>query len=243
MTASANDVLLVEILATRTPVGTADEALGVLSAIVDALPETDGIRCFSRLYQAVTAEVRSAIGAATFRDPSWLDRLDAVFANLYFHALSEFLRASPDTPRAWYPLFETRASGRAPLQFAFAGMNAHINRDLPLALVTVARQTGSDLSRSSPHYQVYVAVNPLLAAVEDRVKKEFLLGPLAVADELLGKVDDVIANFSIAEARAGAWAHGEALFALRETSTLGSTFLDTLDGLVGFASRGLLISL
>src|SRR4051794_17754015 len=106
----ANDVL-VPILA-GTPVSSAAEALSVLGAIVDALPANDGIRAFSRLYQAVTADVRDALGSTTFSNPAWLDRLDAEFANLYFGALTLFVHDSPDTPRAWYPLFVARSEPR-----------------------------------------------------------------------------------------------------------------------------------
>jgi hypothetical protein len=222
-------------------VSSAAEALSVLGAIVDALPANDGIRAFSRLYQAVTADVRDALGSTTFRNPAWLDRLDAEFANLYFRALQLFVQGSEDTPRAWYPLFALRYEPRAALQFAFAGMNAHINRDLPVALVAACKGTGVELSRATPEYRDYVAVNPLLAGVEGRIKSEFLTGGLAVADHLLGRLDDIVANFSVVEARAGAWSHGEALWALLGSPLLSETFLDALDGLVGFASRGLLI--
>jgi hypothetical protein len=224
-------------------VTSANDAAAVLSSLVAALPPGDGIWCFSRLYQAVTDEIRSSLAAATFHDPAWLDRLDAAFANLYFRALSEFADGSPDTPRAWYPLFASRAEPKTALQFALAGMNAHINRDLPVALVAVSSAAGVPLTRATPEYQDYLAVNPLLAAVETRIKAEFLAGPFRVEDRLLGKLNDVIANFSIVEARAGAWSHGEILWALRDDASASAALLDTLDGLVGFASRGLLIEL
>ena len=55
-----------------------------------------------------------------------------------------------DTPSAWVPLFAQRSRrGVAPLQFALAGMNAHINRDLPVALVTTCRELGLDLRDGS----------------------------------------------------------------------------------------------
>jgi hypothetical protein len=242
MSLDAIQQVLTPILA-RTPVHSAADALSVLGSIVDALPPRDGIRAFSRLYQAVTADVRDALGTSTFSNPAWLDRLDAEFANLYFRALRLFVEGGQDTPRAWAPLFATRSEPRAALQFALAGMNAHINRDLPVALVKTCADAGIELSRATPEYRDYLAVNPLLASVEGRIKAEFLTGGLAVADHLLGKLDDVVANFSVVEARAGAWSHGEALWALRGSSPLSTTFLDALDGLVGFASRGLLVAI
>ena len=227
----------------RAPAATVADALAILSSIVETLPPGDGIWCFSRLYQAVTEQIGTSLAQTTFQDHAWLARLDAVFANLYFRALALFLDGSPDTPRAWYPLFAARSEPLTALQFALAGMNAHINRDLPVALVTTCREAGMELSRGTREYTDYIAVNPLLADVEARIKTEFLTGPFAVADQLLGKLDDLVANFSIVEARGGAWSHGEALWALRDQVGLSATLLDTLDGLVGFASRGLLMRL
>ncbi|HVW23793.1 MAG TPA: DUF5995 family protein [Polyangiaceae bacterium] len=227
----------------QTPVNSAADALTVLGAIVDALPPTDGIHCFSRLYQVVTDEVRRSLGQSTFHDPAFMDRLDANFANLYFDAIRLFLDGSPKTPRAWYPLFLARSEPRAALQFAFAGMNAHINRDLPVALVKTYGAAGIELSRTTPEYADYCAINPLLAQVEARIKTEFLTGPVADVDHVFGKVDDLVANFSIVEARAGAWSQGETFWALRKNDAVYATLLDSLDGLVGFASRGLLLAL
>jgi len=53
--------------------------------------------------------------------------------------------------------------------------------------------------------------------------------------------DDAIANWSVAEARRAARAHAETLWALRGVPSASSVFIDTIDGLVGFAGRGLLI--
>jgi Family of unknown function (DUF5995) len=227
----------------RTPVGSARAAFSVLTDLVGALPAGDGIWCFSRLYQAVTDQVRSSIADATFHDPAFLDRLDAAFANLYFSALASYVDDKPDTPRAWYPLFAARSEPKAALQFALAGMNAHINRDLPVALVQACERSGIELARDTPQHADYLAVNPLLATVEARVKTEFLSGQFAVADHLLGRLDDVVANFSVVEARNAAWSHGETFWAIRNNPALTATFLDSLDGLVGLASRGLLVSL
>ena len=58
------------------------------------------------------------------------------------------------------PLFTQRSKkGVAPLQFALAGMNAHINRDLPVALVATCRELGIELRDGSPEQADYVQVN------------------------------------------------------------------------------------
>ena len=232
----------------RTPVATIDEVLARLDEIAAALPAGDGVAAFAKLYGAVTAQVRGAVGgggaAGPFQDPAWLARLDVVFANLFFDALGAFCTNDARTPRAWWPLFSLRSNPAiAPLQFAFAGVNAHINRDLPVALVSTCREMNRPLAKPTPEHADYVAVNPILTAVEQKIKADYLGGALAAADHLAGKLDDRLASWSLIEARAAAWTHGEALWALRGLPGLAAAFLDSLDGLVGFAGRGLLLPL
>jgi Family of unknown function (DUF5995) len=48
---------------------------------------------------------------------------------------------------AWKPLFEARfATGIAPVQFALAGMNAHINRDLSIVVCEACAARGTEPS-------------------------------------------------------------------------------------------------
>ncbi len=54
-------------------------------------------------------------------------------------------------------------------------------------------------------------------------------------------LDDVVANWSVREARAAAWTNGAALWLLRSEATLSRDYVDALDGIVGFAGRGLLV--
>jgi hypothetical protein len=73
------------------------------------------------------------------------------------------------------------------------------------------------------------------------VKKDFLTGELAIADEALGKDDDVIAMCNVERARDAAWATAETLWSLRSSPDLAAAVLHALDGMVGFAGRGLLV--
>ncbi len=104
-------------------------------------------------------------------------------------------------PHAWTPLLEARSSrGIAPLQFAFAGMNAHINRDLPVALVSTCRELGVTLEEGSPQHADFERVNDLLATVEGEVKSQYLTGWLRTLDRLVHRVDridDVVAMWNV----------------------------------------------
>jgi Family of unknown function (DUF5995) len=209
-----------------------------LRAIDASLPATDGVAWFTKLYLRVTEAVEAQLAETRgIRNPVFLSRLDVVFANLYFAALD---RATP--PKAWAPLFEARRAKRiAPIQFALAGMNAHINRDLPVALVATCEELGLDLEHAKPELADFRRVNTLLKKTEREVKVWFATGFVGTVDTALGNVDDRIAMWDVARARDAAWVQARTLWALRPLPPLQRRFLETLDRVVGFAGRGLLV--
>ncbi len=212
-----------------------------MQALDAALPRADGIACFNRLYLAVTRAVEEQARPGAFADPRFVRWLDVVFANLYFAALSNYLRGRGRVPRAWKALFEARArEGVAPIQFALAGMNAHINRDLPIALVSTCRDRRIELLCGSPQHTDFGRIDTLLAETETRVRSEFSHGLVGVADQALGRLDNVLAMWNVRAARRAAWANAETLLALDGVPFVGARFLVTLDRTVGFAGRGLL---
>ena len=143
------------------------------------------------------------------------------------------------------PLFAQRSRrGIAPLQFALAGMNAHINRDLPVALVDTCAELGLRLDDESVQHADYEGVNSLLGEVERRLKPSYLGGWLAAVDRVVHRfhrVDDVVAMWDVARARDAAWTNGRALWALQDDHPLANAFVLTLDRTVGLAGRGLLL--
>jgi hypothetical protein len=186
--------------------------------------------------------VNDELPRGTFADPRFMAKLDVAFANLYFAALRAYVADPATTPRAWAPLFTgRRRRGVAPLQFAFAGMNAHINRDLPAALVSTCRASGVDLLRARRQQRDFLAVNVLLERAEAKVKRSFSTGFAGVVDEALGRDDDRIAMWNVRRARDAAWVNAQALWTLAPFPSLQKRFLATLDRTVGFAGRGLLV--
>jgi hypothetical protein len=217
-----------------------EEVIARLAAIDVSLRPSDGVGCFTRLYLAVTRSVQERLGQATFANPAFLERLDVLFATLYLDAFDAQSASPGNVPHAWAPLFEARGRhGIAPLQFALAGMNAHINRDLPVALVACWRELGlSDTDQAD-----FERVNDVLALVEGNVKQQYLGGHLRLLDKLIHRVDridDVVAMWDIRRAREAAWVNAQALWALRGDKRLAANYLSVLDRSVGLASRGLL---
>lgn len=212
-----------------------------MDAIAAPLPVDDGLARFNELYRAVTRAVAEETRADSYEDPAFISRLDVVFADLYFAAVDDDA-AGREIPKAWAPLFERRREpGIAPLQFAIAGMNAHINHDLAVALVDTCAERGLKIRDDTPQHRDYLAVNATLERVEGEIKTRFLSGAIAHVDQALGTLDDVVANWSVARARDNAWITAQAIRALQDVPFLYKQYMAALARNVGFAGRGLLV--
>jgi Family of unknown function (DUF5995) len=221
------------------------EVIERLRVVESSARPSDGVVCFARLYRQVTEAVSMELTRTTFAAAAFLERLDVVFASLFLDALEAQERDARRVPSAWMPLFAARSKrGIAPLQFALAGMNAHMNRDLPVALVAACEERGVELRTGSPEHSDFEHVNAVLERVEVRVKASYLTGPLATLDRVLHRfhrIDDVVAMWDVRRAREAAWTNAETLWAIRRDEGLRAEFLRALDRMVGFAGRGLLV--
>jgi Family of unknown function (DUF5995) len=230
-----------QLLARRLPSRIPD-VLALMRALEEALPRDDGVTAFLRLYRAVTEAVEQAVRpGGAYADPRFVRWLDVVFANFFFRALRDATAGRSGVPRAWRPLIEARARpGVLPIQFALAGMNAHINRDLPHALVQTWAALDLEPGRAGPQHDDFTRLNLLLEETEAGVKTELAVGALGHVERSLGRVDDVIAMWKVGNAREAAWVNAETLWALRGAPGLRAEYAAALDGMVGFAGRGLL---
>src|SRR5690348_2569611 len=126
----------------NTPQTVAD-VLRLMHRIDAMCMDGDGLKWFNWLYVQVTQAVETRIASAGFSDSAWLAELDVQFAGLYFGALRSALSGEP-SPGCWQALFECRSHAAiARIQFALAGINAHINHDLPQAIVTTCQVTAT----------------------------------------------------------------------------------------------------
>ena len=94
-------------------------------------PEQDHLREFLGTYQRTTLAVGKAVDAGEFEDPDWVERWDVAFAELYLAALD-----APIAPRPWRLAFSAPPE-LPPLRHVLLGINAHVNYDLPQALLAV----------------------------------------------------------------------------------------------------------
>jgi hypothetical protein len=162
-----------------------------------------------------------------------------VFANLYFAA--DGTASAPATvPLAWRPLVEQRASaGIEPIQFALAGMNAHINHDLPLAVVTTCAQLGTAPGDGS-HLADFQKVDQLLDAAEESIRHSFESTVEQDVDGHLQAVNNLVACWTISSARDMAWQNSLVLWALRADHVASTLLTDGLAATTALASRMLL---
>lgn len=217
---------------------------GVIARLreIDAeLPSDDGVAVFNRMYLTVTERIAAVIaapsgGATPFRDSETMAELDVRFANFWLAAYDADAARQAVTP-AWRPLFQARGGGRLPVQYAVAGMNTHIEHDLPIAVVSTCRARGlepEDIHRD------YETVNKVLAQVESPIRRSFLDAIGKDADDRVGPVVHLLSTWNINKARDLSWVTAETIWALSRTSFLRDRFLDGLGHTVGMSSRALL---
>jgi hypothetical protein len=204
------------------------EVIARMRAIDASLGRKDGLAIFDRLYLQVTLAIDAAGTGTDFEDPRFVERLDVVFASLYFDAAAT-ITSGGKCPVAWRPLMETRAQPREPIQFALAGMAAHINHDLPIAVVTTCEQLGLAPDEDSSTHRDYQRVDGLLAKVETQVAGWFDTGLIADVEDVTPKrTDEAIAMFSLVAARDIAWEHAKLLWRVRDNASLRDAFLNLL---------------
>ncbi|MET8700823.1 DUF5995 family protein [Kitasatospora sp. NPDC004723] len=218
------------------PAQSVDEVIERMRAIKARLDPRDGVACFDRMYLRVTELVGERLTAGYFQDQAFIERLDVVFANLYFDAVEADEAGRPVNP-AWQPLFEARGHRKVwPVQFAFAGMNAHINHDLALAVVLtcIERRTTPE---TPPVHADYLKVNELLAQVEAEVRASFEAQIIGVATEQAEPLKHIVASFSIARARDAAWATTQTLWHQRNIRPMYDATLAAVTASTALAGR------
>lgn len=216
-------------------------AITQMEAIEAATPPGDGLACFNRMYLGVTQAVNRELGQRFFAYPAFMTTLDVAFANLYFAAAGAAGNPAA-VPLAWRPLIEQRAvAGIEPVQFALAGMNAHINHDLPLAVVSTCTQLATSPAAGA-HLADYQKVDQLLDAAEQSVRQSFESAPELAVDHHLQAVSNLIASWTINSARDLAWRNSLLLWELRDIPAARELFLDSLAAGTATASRMLLVA-
>lgn len=193
-----------------------DDVVGGLTSIeAQCLTNRDLRGAFVTAYLHITRAIQRAHADQVFSDAEWVERYLVSFGNLYRRALLAYEEERTESvPKSWQIAFDAaRDGGGFVIQHLTLGINAHINHDLPLALVEI----GIDPTREAK-YSDHTLVNTILAEATDAMKRavaESYAPILMRIDRLSGRYGEELPNFSIPKAREHAWSMAVALSATR----------------------------
>jgi hypothetical protein len=240
MDGTATDSQLIAIASGHPPATIAD-VLVVMQKIDSLLPSGDGLRWFNLLYMMVTQKVDSSPPQGGWEDSAWLTRLDVVFAGFYFSAILNWLNNPARVPSSWQALFEARnRPGIERIQFALAGMNAHINHDLALALLQTDTELNLTPGKTSPQHDDFERVNGILEAVLPQALEFLASGVLGELAQDTGKIGKLLAIWDVGAARDLAWDFADHLRCL--TGVTRDSALAAQDQVTGVLGRSLLLA-
>jgi hypothetical protein len=193
-----------------------DALIARMTAQLDELRQAGDARAaFHATYLRTTRAVADALRADAFLDGSWVERWDVAFARLYLDALDAARRGDP-VPRPWAVAFAAAAGDRSlpTLQHVLLGMNAHINYDLPQALLAVISddEFGDPalLARREADHRKIDEVLSARVRAEDAELRE-LATARSWRDDVLQPLNRAATRRFLRESRAKVWANAEAL--------------------------------
>jgi Family of unknown function (DUF5995) len=166
---------------------------------------------FSLTYLRVTEEYRRTIDGPFFDDTPFVNYEDTLFAHYYFDAYDSWAAGRIErVPPAWRIAFDaakSRAvSGTGDL---LLGINAHVQRDLPLVLYLIGMVRPDGSSRKADHDRVNIILNRVADDVTAEIARRF--DPTVDDGNLPTTLDDATVFQSLAAWREKAWRSAEML--------------------------------
>jgi hypothetical protein len=190
-----------------------------IQSILDRLPPsptTNRVAAFNELYLTITRRVDGALQAGV-RWPEFLELLDIEFAKRYFHALHLWNSDDEDTPDVWEVLFKRAHDVKmSRLIAAVLGVNAHINHDLSLALISTWEQLGPP--PDGEIYPDYLLVNKIFYEEIPPLRRGFSDQWQIELDRVVGPLDDWTQRVMVKVTRAHAWDQALDLWPLRNNT-------------------------
>jgi len=182
---------------------------------LDAMPAALPTRqVFLRTYMRTTAAVGKAIQDARFEDPEWVEHWDVVFAQLYLDAYDADL-AGGVVPRPWRLAFDAPRD-LPDLRQVLLGINAHVNFDLPQALLGVISESDfEDTALMDRRRRDHERIDGVLA--ERVASEDNELQPETWVDRLLTPLNRAGTKRFLKEARRKVWHNTGELHTARVT--------------------------
>lgn len=168
---------------------------------------------FSLTYLRVTEEYRRTVAEPFFDDTRFVNHEDTVFAHYYFAAFDAWAAGRIEkVPPAWRIAFEAAqqraVSGSGDL---LLGINAHVQRDLPLVLYATGLVRRDGVSRKADHDRVNMILNRVADDVVAEIARRF--DPTADDADLPTSLDNAALFQTLAAWREKAWRSAELLAA------------------------------
>jgi hypothetical protein len=192
-----------------------ESVVGTMQARLDGLaPAHAHLREFLGTYHRTTLAVGQAVDEALFEDPEWVEGWDVAFAELYLDALDAFL-AGGTPSRPWRLAFDA-PPGLPPLRHVLLGINAHVNYDLPQALLAViSDEDFADPELMASRRRDHERIDGVLASRVAAEDAELGMQGRTLTDRVLQPLNRLSSRRFLREARMKVWQNTEALQAAR----------------------------
>lgn len=244
----ASAALLADSPYTEEAVSTVPEVLGRLERIQayaeahEPRGQHDGIACFSALYHRITTRIWEEIASGAFRNPEFVAAVDVALANRYFGALRAGALQPDAVPAAWAPLLARRGDPRITrIQFAVAGVNAHLNVDLAVAIADTCSELHSGPSTGAKRTS-YLEVNRIVTTEMQALRRQFESTWERLIDRVVfGRVLIRIDDWTAVTTRDIAWEAAGHIWSLRQQGDDPMAFVRGLERVAGEASRLVLV--
>lgn len=177
-----------------------------MQQVLDAIPaDRPHRRFFAGTYLRTTRAVGDAVDQARFEDPDWVERWDAAFADLYLDAAADEANA----PRPWRLAFAAPAE-LPQIRHVLLGINAHINYDLPQALLAVIGDDDfTDPVLMARRHRDHERIDGVLSARVGQEDGEFV--DWTLLDRLILPLNHRASRLFLAESRRKVWHNTEQL--------------------------------
>lgn len=188
-----------------------DEVIARMETRLDGLVATcSHSAIFSLAYLRVTENVRDAVRSGYFDDEQWLNRVDTVFAELYFDTTSRWESGRrTNIPAAWRIALQAEddraVSGLGNFMLA---MNAHINRDFPYVIAKVGLTAPDGTSHKADHDRYNQRLDSLYGPVFAEEARRF---DPKFDDIDAGTIEETVAGVIMRGWREMVWRHAEQL--------------------------------
>jgi hypothetical protein len=215
------------------------DVLKIMQSIDATCADEDGLKWFNWLYMTVTETIENKVAGGGFKDPAWLSELDVLFARLYFEAVAGELSGG-SCPECWKAMLSVRDKVKiARIQFALAGMNAHINYDLAMAIVSTCEAMNTIPQHGTTQYDDFTSVNPTLDGLIDEAKQRLNVRLPGDALPAVSHLEDLIATWDLATFREKAWDSAQSLWG--ESDAEINIRMDLRDAIVATLSATFLV--